>query len=467
MGKEDIEALAHLMRRAGFGATREELEALQANNYEATVEDLLHAERFPATQEDVFNRYLPYFRQAPNHRVSAGLWLYRMINTERPLEEKMTLFWHGLFATGGSKVIIGDVMTQQVQTFRRHALGDLRTLLVELSRNPAMVFWLDNWENHRDAPNENYGRELLELFSMGVGNYTEDDVKSSARAFTGWTFARTLPSQPYFMSRPRFQYDAQDHDYEEKEFLGEKGRFNGEDIIDIILRQPATAQFIARHMYNFFVADEVPVSAWPIEPPRDPDAVRVLSDALFESGYQIRPVLRTLFNSEFFKKAQFAKVKSPVELMVGILRLVGDYAEPDDTLRDDVVAVCEAMGQELLNPPSVEGWHTGEEWINSGALVERVNFVAGKVRDSSKPGVKSIIDRVLEGSTVSPEAIVDRCLDLLGPMEVSQSTRSTLIEDSAGNGGSGSGSPDGNGTAEDVVACALGLIVSTREYQFG
>ena len=467
MGGENVEAFAHLMRRAGFGATREELEAPQANSFEATVEDLLHPERFSATAEDLFNRYLPYFRQAPNHRVSAALWLYRMIHTERPLEEKMALFWHGLFATGGSKVIIGQVMTQQIETFRRHALGDLRTLLIELSRDPAMVFWLDNWENHRAAPNENFGRELLELFSMGVGNYTEDDVKSSTRAFTGWTFARTPAVQPYYMGLPRFEYNVHDHDDEEKEFVGETGRFNGEDVIDLVLRQPATSRFKARHLYSFFVADEAPVSMWPTEPPRDPDAVRKLSDALVESGYQMRPVLRTLLNSDFFDRARFAKVKSPVELMVGILRLVGDYAEPDDTLRDEAVALCEAMGQELLNPPSVEGWHTGEEWINSGALVERVNLAAGKVKDSSKPGVQTLVDRVLaDGGADSPEKVVDRCLDLLGPMEVSKSTRSTLVEGVSG-GANSPGSSGENGTAEATVARALGLIVSTREYQFG
>ena len=468
MDKEKIGALAHLMRRAGFGATPKEMEALQAGRYEDTVEDLLAPERFPGTDEDLLNRYLPYFRQAPNHRVSAALWLYRMVNTERPLEEKMALFWHGLFATGGSKVIIGQVMTQQIRTFRRHALGDFRMLLVELSRDPAMVFWLDNWENHRAAPNENFGRELLELFSMGVGNYTEEDVRSAARAFTGWTFARTLPVQPYYFGLPRFEYDDRDHDDEEKDFLGEKGRFNGEDIIDLILRQPATAWFLARHLYGFFVADEVPVSKWPTEPPRDPDAVRVLADALVESGYQMKPVLRTLFNSEFFKEARFAKVKSPVELMVGILRLVGDYGEPDDTLRDEVVALCEAMGQELLNPPSVEGWHTGEEWINSGALVERVNLAVGKVRDSSKPGVGSIVDSVLGGGgAVSPETIVDRCLELLGPMEVSESTRNSLAESVSSSKGNGAHSHGGDGTAEETVARALSLIVSTREYQFG
>ena len=257
-----------------------------------------------------------------------------------------------------------------------------------------MIIWLDNQTNHKGAINENYGREVLELFSMGAGNYSEADIKECARAFTGWTVRNAeymaLMGQkdsiwPYGRLLWHFEYRDDDHDDEEKVFLGERGRFNGEDIIDIICRQPATAWFIARHLYNFFVADEVPVSQWSYTPPRDPEALKTLGDSYVESGHEIRSVLRTLFHSDFFKEASFSRVKSPAELVVGTLRMTGECTAPDgkDTTAYQVMDESGFMGQALLNPPSVEGWHTGEEWITSGALVDRVNFAAGHVGDLS------------------------------------------------------------------------------------
>ena len=462
---QDISLMAHLMRRAGFGATRKELEFLQSKDYETVVDDLINPERFPQTDENLYHRYLPYDSQAPNHRVSGSLWLYRMINTQRPLEEKMTLFWHHVFATGGSKIIIGRVMTQQIETFRRLALGNLRTLLVEVSKNPAMIFWLDNWENRRDSINENYGRELLELFSMGVGNYTEEDVKAAARAFTGWTFSRTHPVNPYFVNSARFEFDTENHDYSEKEFLGQKGPLNGEDVIDIILSHEATANFIARHLYNFFIADEVPVPSWNTTPPRDPEAIRMLAEVMRENDYDMRAVMRTLFLSDFFKDSTFDRVRSPVELAVGVVKMTGGYPEPDEELREDIYLAADLMGQQLLNPPGVEGWQTGESWINSGALVERVNFVSRRFNDVSNVGVKEIISHVLDGeANLTPDKVVDRCLDILGPFSVEPSTKTSLInyaDDCLSQCNSD------NGHREQAIAQVLGAVAATREYQFG
>ena len=196
MSDHDIALMAHLMRRAGFGASRAELEARVAQGYEATVEELLHPESQPALDEDVLYRYFPNL-EGPLAPVQAQTnWVYRMINTPRPLEEKMALFWHQLFATGNSKIDNPPELLQQIAMFRRHGLGSFRDLLVELAKNPAMIFWLDNNGNHRGAINENWGRELLELFSMGVGNYSEDDIKEASRAFTGWTIGPKLPRLP-------------------------------------------------------------------------------------------------------------------------------------------------------------------------------------------------------------------------------------------------------------------------------
>jgi uncharacterized protein (DUF1800 family) len=235
-----------------------------------------------------------------------------MINTRRPLQEKMALFWHGVFATGWHKSEHTPSSALQIDTFRHNGLGDLRTILLDLSRDPAMLDWLDNTQNHKDAPNENYGREIMELFSMGVGNYTEQDIKNAARAFTGWTCAQPIPLYPYGFNPTTFVYCAEDHDDSVKTFLGETGRFNGEDIVNIIAKQPATARFISRHLYNFFVADEPQVPAWGSVPPQDPQAIDTLVQAYFDAGGHIRAVLRVLFNADFFKQARFQKIKSPV-----------------------------------------------------------------------------------------------------------------------------------------------------------
>ncbi len=194
--QEDIRLMAHLMRRAGFGDPREELDERVSKGYEAVVEDLLHPERQPAIDDELLYRYFPGYEGAGAPPINQADWVFRMINTKRPLEEKMALFWHQLFATGNSKVDNPPEMTRQIAVFREHGLGTFRELLVEVAKSPAMIFWLDNHGNHDGAINENWGRELLELFSLGVGNYSEDDIREAARAFTGWTIAPKIPRNP-------------------------------------------------------------------------------------------------------------------------------------------------------------------------------------------------------------------------------------------------------------------------------
>ena len=461
----DLPLVAHLIRRAGFGANRDRLEEYAGQGYEATLDELLNPESVPPFDDDLAYRYFPYFRIGTAIPTQQSHWMLRMIGTPRPLEEKMVLFWHHLFATGFAKVDNAPEMHQQIDTFRYHGMGSFRTLLVELSKDPAMIFWLDNCESHKDAPNENYGRELLELFSMGVGNYTEDDVKECARAFTGWTIMPGIPRYPWGEFLREFEYRPDDHDDSEKTFLGHRGRFNGEDIIDIICRQPATGRFIARHLYNFFVAEEPQVPAWPTTPPQDPEAIDLLSAEYFRSNYDIRSMLAVLFRSDFFKAARYTKVKSPAELVAGVMRLVDDYTTPKPRVHE-ISAACNFMGQELLNPPTVEGWHTGREWIDSGALVERINFASDQVGDLSKPGVQRIIHRLSAGgTTLTPEQMVDGCLDLAGPVVVSESRRLELIDAVALAGPAACAAPEDMETFAPRVARLLQLIVSSREYQ--
>jgi uncharacterized protein (DUF1800 family) len=457
--------MAHLMRRAGFGASREELEARVAVGYEATVEELLHPETQPPVDDDIVFRYFPNFEGGMAPVQSQAHWLYRMINTQRPLEEKMVLFWHQLFATGNSKVDNPPELIEQIAMFRRHALSTFPTLLTALAKNPAMIYWLDNNGNHKGSINENWGRELLELFSMGVGNYTEDDIKEVSRAFTGWTVAPKIPRLPLGRFYWEFEYKPEDHDEGEKAFLGHTGRFNGEDIIDIIVRQPATARFLSRHLYNFFVADEPQVPSWNITPPRDPEAIDTLVQAYHESDYDVRAVLRVLFNADFFKQARFSRVKSPAELVVSTVRLAGNFTAPRFGYQA-LAAECAFQGQELLNPPSVESWHTGEEWIDGGALVRRVNFAAKFLSDTKAPGVKAIVDRIKAQGPLSPEAFVDSCLDLIGPLELNESSYREMLTYVREGGDLRWDTEEASQMSERRVGMLLALIAASREYQF-
>ena len=467
MADNDIALMAHLMRRAGFGATYEELEARAAKGYEATVEELLHPEEQPDLERDIMLRYQAQWVSKAILEGQQSEWTYRMINTKRPLQEKICLFWHGIMCTGHSKCEYPWQQEVELDFFRLHGIDSFRSLLLEISRDPAMVFYLDNCMSHKGAINENYGRELLELFALGVGmdghpNYSEDDVKACAQAFTGWTITNAIPRYPYLKYEVKFVYDPEDHDDSEKTFLGETGRWNGEDVIDIIAKQPSAARFVSRHLYNFFVADEPQVPAWKDVPPRDPQAIKMLEDEYFRSNYDLRSMLRVLFNSDFFKDARFAKVKSPAETVAGTMRLVGDFSFPSPGLLA-VAMEMRYMGQDLMNPPTVEGWHTGKEWIDSGTLVERINFTADQVGNINLPGVRAIVDRLgSEEATISPESLVDRCLDMLGGYQLGVDTRRKLVAHAESRGELGTGTEE----FARNVGQMLQLIVATPEYLY-
>jgi uncharacterized protein (DUF1800 family) len=469
MSQQDMALMAHLLRRAGFGATRQELEGYLAKGYEATVEALLYPGEAQSIPDDVIRRYHTDMAEMRELYSVAAYWMYRMVTTRCPLEEKLALFWHGLFATGYSKLNQARSLLNQIEMFRRQALGPLPDFLLELSKDPAMIIWLDNNDNHKDAINENYGRELLELFSMGIGNYTEDDVKECARAFTGWTlgnaeYMATRASKdsiwPYSRIAWHFEYRDYDHDDTEKTFLGETGRFNGEDIINIIAKQKATARFIATRLFQFFAADEVDADGEQV--------IEAMMQSYFDSGYETRSVLRTLFNSDYFKseKARFARVKGPIELVVGAVRLAGSYQQPTFGA-DQLARQSFYMGQGLLQPPSVEGWHEGPEWIDSGALVERVNFVAKELGNVMNPGVRSIIDRLAseDGGRFTSERLIDQCLDLIGPLQVSDATRQVLIEFANKQGEVNLQGHQPGDDAEQKVGDVLRLMTATREFQ--
>ena len=466
---KDVSLMAHLMRRAGFGATRNELEGYLEDGYEATVDNLLDPGESGHMPDDIIRRYHVDQSELRQLDGAGAYWLYRMLTTSNPLEEKLALFWHGLFATGYAKLNQARALLNQIELFRHYGVGSFRDLLVELSRDPAMILWLDNNENHKEAINENYGRELLELFSMGIGNYSEDDIKECAKAFTGWTLGNAEYMSvraskdsiwPYGRIAWHYEYRADDHDGGEKKFLGKVGNFNGEDIVDIIVTQEATASFLSTRLFQYFASDEV-----------DSDGELVISgmmEAYFQSGYKVSAVLRSLFNSDYFKsdKCMYSRVKGPVESVVGTVRLAGTYQEPTLDVHS-LWAQTMFMGQGLLAPPTVEGWHEGVEWIDSGSLVERINFAAKELSDPTKDGVKDIIRRVTSNQKdlSDPEKLVDSCLDYMGPIQVQPDTREGLIEfaESQGAVQIQNGQPDENASIQ--VARLIGMIASTREYQ--
>ncbi|MBM3223982.1 MAG: DUF1800 domain-containing protein [Candidatus Tectomicrobia bacterium] len=433
--QEEIALMGHLLRRAGFGAGRAEIETKAAQGYDAVVQDLLTPEAQTTVDEDIMVRYHPSYNHSAAIEQNVQQWLYRMVNSPRQLQEKMTLFWHMIFCAGHSKIDSGEEMHRMIIMFREHGMGNFQNLLIQLSTFPGMMYYLDNTESHKVALNENYGRELLELFSLGVGmdnnfNYSEDDVKACARAFTGWNVAPAYPPFPYGRSPWEFRYDPADHDDSEKTFLGQTGRWNGHDIIDIICKQPATARFIARHMYNFFVADEVPVPSWRLTPPKDAALIAALEKAYFDSGYDITAMLRVLFTSASFKAAnvRYAKVKNPAELVASILRITGEHYGDVKPGLYEISQEPKYMGMDLMNPPTVEGWHTGHEWIDSGTLVERINFAADFLGRSDLPGVQDMIKRLAtRGQSLSPEAFVEGCMDMVGCLNISEDTRQELV----------------------------------------
>ena len=473
----DTELVIHLMNRAGFGITPDELDSCTGIAYEDLVENLLGSKESSHIPDDVIFR-----DHVDLHASRSGVpayWAYRMISTKSPLEEKMSLFWHGIFATGNSKLNNLRSLLNQIEMFRRSGTGKFDDLLLELSQDPAMLIWLDNQDNLNESINENYGREILELFSMGVGNYTEDDIKECARAFTGWSVANSeymsLMAQkdsiwPYGRIVWHYDFKPGIHDVDTKEFLGEQGPFNGDDVIRIICSQKATARFIARHMYNFFVADEVPVPQWKDTPPRDPAAIETLVEAYFEYDHDIKSVLRVLLTSNFFKESRYQKIKSPVELVIGTLRLSGEYN--DDSKVDSsifgVIAESDYMGQALCNPPSVEGWHTGEEWISSGALVDRVNFASQHIGNPDNDGVKHIVDRIrtdLRDDAHTVGELIESCGNSDGITRISEDTIEGVLDLFSQEEVQVKGK-DAKILIEDgTILRVLEFMVSSREYQ--
>ncbi len=383
-GEWDRAAAAHLLRRAGFGGTPAEIDRLAAMTVEQAVASLLDYETTPyqpappeispqlGARRDRFARrelsederraqQLERMRLERQGLEETRLWwLERMIRSPRPMEEKLTLFWHGHFTSGMREVRNVIFMKEQNEFLRRHAQANFRDLVEGISRDRAMLVYLDGVRNNKREPNENYARELMELFTLGVGNYSEKDIAEAARAFTGWSY-----------DEYGFQFRSRNHDYGVKKFLGRSGKFNGDDVIEILLEQPACSRLLARKLLAFFVTPEP-----------HKQLVEQLAKEIRRQKFELKPVLRTLLQSRAFYHPDHrgTLVKSPVELVVSSIRTLGIEARNLKAIERSMAT----MGQELLQPPNVKGWDGGATWINTATLFNRYNTVAALISGSGR-----------------------------------------------------------------------------------
>lgn len=348
----NLRGAAHLLRRAGFAASLGELNEAVAGTPAEAVDRLVAVDQQPPS----FGKEMEDLVQATlgtgNVRQLAAQWTYRILNTPVPLLEKMTLFWHGHFATSAAKVEDARLMLSQNELLRRNALGDFSQLLLEISRDPAMLIYLDSVSNRKAHPNENYAREIMELFCLGEGNYTEQDIRELARCFTGWE-----------IKREKFRFNRYQHDEGVKTVLGTTGKLGGEDGVRIVVDQPAAPRFIARKLIRYLVMDEPEPSDELVEP---------IALELRENGMQIGPAVKRILGSNlmFSEHSVGRKVRSPVELGIGFLNALEGSS--------DVFGLSESferLGQGLFYPPSVKGWDGGRTWINSSTLLGRSNLV--------------------------------------------------------------------------------------------
>jgi len=411
--------IQHLLRRAGFGATAGELDYYTNLGMGGAIDELVGYTRVP---DDVDSKIgtpgyagttsTGEFSPSTVINDARQRWLFRMTHSRRPLQEKMTVFWHNHFATAYSK-LAGNLnapdptrmlaakksehpggLRGQIELFRDYALGNFRDLLVEVAKDPAMLVWLDGRSNFKARPQENFAREIMELFTMGVGHYTEKDIREAARAFTGWNYVDV-----------KFVVNKDQHDDSEKTFLGKTGRFDGLDVIDIIMQQPATADYIAGKIYRFFVRQEL-----------SPELQKQLGSVLRQSNYEIAPLLEKIFLSrDFYSSASVGtQIKGPVELAVSTYRKLGLHSVPGVP---DFNLATAALGQQLFSPPTVAGWAGGQSWITPGLLLERGNFARDILfpdisflppdRFTGGGEIRRVADRIRQGMDITTATMDD------------------------------------------------------------
>lgn len=478
--------IEHLLRRAGFGARQDELDTYRAESFTGALTRLLEYERIPDDVDAKMDD--PGYAIASDPRVpftpngviahARQRWLFRMLHTDRPLQEKMALFWHNHFATGYSKIagIVGTAeatrymaakaaddpagVRGQYELLRDMALGNFRDLLIAVAKDAAMLFWLDGYTNTRTRPQENFGREIMELFTMGVKNYTEPDVYAAARVFTGWNLTRpgraADGTQHY-----EFVFNAGQHDTGEKTFsfpiykdggktirarAAADGIQDGLDLIDALTAHPETPRYLGAKLYRFFVSEvgDVPESF----------LIRI-SDAYFRSGYEMKAVMRELFLSpEFGDRANmFTRYGWPVEFVIRVMKDIGWYNFP----LNSVLTPLGNMGQNLFDPPDVAGWDLGRLWFSTGSMLARMNFASTLAADQR---VRLAV--AAQGNAKTPDALLAFVLDALKTRPLDPPVTDALL-------GYLRGTTAWTGRGAQLEAKVTGLVhlvAGTPEYQF-
>jgi uncharacterized protein (DUF1800 family) len=403
----DLRKAGHLYRRAAFGATWDEQQAAVADGPDKAIDKLLRGHEDAARDRDLGLKAAT-IRRFNNDAELAAWWLNRLVWSGKlhPLREKMTLFWHNHFATSNSKVRNAGYMLGMYDLMSRHALGNFRDLLQEISKDPAMMVWLDTTQSKKGQPNENYARELMELFSLGIGNYTERDIREAARAFTGWEVR----------DGKAFLNSAQ-HDDGDKTVLGSTGRFKGEDIVRICLEQESCSYFIVGKLFKFLVSETIPPTRELLAP---------LADQFRRSGFDFGALVATVLRSNLFfaPEAYRTQVKSPVELAVGIIRALG--ARPNFSA---LAQRLEGLGQHLFHPPSVKGWDGGPAWLNAQTLLFRQNLALALTSDDGQLSPRCDPAELARRQNRSDDAAtVDFFLALFLQGDVPTATRERLQE---------------------------------------
>jgi uncharacterized protein (DUF1800 family) len=474
------EKVAHILRRYGLGASKSELDYYERLGVDGTLDRLINFEKV----DEGFNIPIYTFARAQGDLLQlrpqqvAAWWILRMLVTQRPMQEKLTLFWHDHFAISGSKVNQGLLMYQYLETLRKNSNGNFMYLLRDTSKEPAMLQWLDNNTNVKGKPNENFAREVMELFTMGIGHYTETDIQEAARAFTGWSFARAGAARPtkeevedsvkngqplvQFMFRPRL------HDDGMKKVLGNEGNFNGDDVIGILAPREDTARYITSKLWKFFAMDDLP---------------QKLHDKLtrlyLDKGLELKPILFAIAESNEFYEPKCVRhmVKSPVDFVVGLGRQLGlgvlltQQFDPDNTnaLRQFggalqvLFASMTNMGMQLLFPPDVAGWDWGPEWISSATMVERIKFAATLYSGRNAAAAQWVADSI---KARKPKDSRDVVMDLLEiyDSKLGAAELKGIIEVCDQNGGIGC--LEGGQKAQKALQAMSKLIFAAPDFHF-
>jgi uncharacterized protein (DUF1800 family) len=469
MASLSFEEGAHLLRRAGFGGTPAEIDDLSSRGREGAVDYLINFNQIDNTAMETL--LAASFDFSTQNEISNGeirrWWFTRMVATKRQFQEKMTLFWHNHFATSSSKVQ-DFFMYNQNTVLRRDAFDRFDTLLLNVSKDPAMLIWLDNITNVLGRPNENFAREIQELFTMGITdvvtgepNYTEEDVKEVARAFTGWNYRRQQPFP--------FQLNASQHDNGSKSvFTGtpwaQTGNLSGEDVITIICARPATARYLTWKLFNFFVYPVTNSSA-------DKATIDKFSKVYLNNNHSMKELVRAIFTSdEFFsERAFFSLVKQPAEYVVGAVRMLGGTYNPGTDARgsNTLSQSSRNMGQDLFGPPDVAGWDFNLGWVNTASMLERFNFANTYLtnRNTANPGVFVTNDQLKSITKPSSKKTVKKFLSRLGPLSVGEAlgTLRTYLE--TGDNGQQVTYVNDDATVDKKIRGLVHQIMALPEFQ--